>query len=72
MKALRSHIHSTTEFEILAGFAEFNVLQDLRSRGHQLHWTGGDWSLRFSPHLLVDMEAEVLQTSSSGHWSSYS
>ena len=67
MKALRSHSHSTTEFEILAGFAEFNVLQDLHSRGHQLDWTGGDWSLLFSPHLLADMEAEVLQSSLSRH-----
>lgn len=72
MKALRSHSQSTTEFEILAGFSEFNVPQDLHSRGRQLHRTGGDWSLLFSPHLLADTETEVLQSSSSKPWSSSS
>lgn len=36
-------------------------LQNLCSRGHRMHWTGGDWSLLFSPHFLNDIEAKILQ-----------
>lgn len=36
-------------------------LLNLCSRGHRMHWTGGDWSLLFSPHFLTDIEAKILQ-----------
>lgn len=64
MKALRSFLFPLRSFLVPIlplSLKSMLDLQNLCSRGHWMHWTGGNWSLLLSPHFLVDIEAKVLQ-----------
>lgn len=64
MKALRSFLFPLRSFLVPILPLSLKSLLDLQnpcSRGHQMHWTGGDWSFLFSPHFLAVIEAKVLQ-----------